>query len=247
MTDILTAPQAVILAAGRGSRLDGHIVPKPLHTLLGTTLLERNIRTLAKAGIEEVIVVVGFKAEEIRGAVHAMENLPIPVHFIDNPEWDLSNGVSVLAARPLVKGPFLLTMADHVLTTGMVSAMARNTPPPGGTILAVDRAIDDIFDMDDATKVLSDGADGLMAIGKTIPEFDCIDTGLFLGTEGLFAALQSVYDRRGDTSLSDGIQTLGEADKMRLYTIEEGQWWQDVDTPEAAEEALRRLQSRSTP
>jgi len=247
MNDILTAPQAVILAAGRGSRLDGHITPKPLHTLLGTTLLERNIRTLARAGIEEVIVVVGYRAEEIRGAVDAMENLPIPVHFVHNDAWDLSNGVSVLAARPLVRGPFLLTMADHVLTTGMVAAMARNTPPEGGTILAVDRAIDDIFDMDDATKVLSDGADGLVAIGKTIPEFDCIDTGLFLGTEGLFSALKSVFDARGDTSLSDGIQALGEADKMRLYSIEEGQWWQDVDTPEAAEEALRRLQLRTTP
>lgn len=225
--------EAVILAAGLGSRLNGHEIPKPLRTVGGRPLLHRTLAVLQQAGVEQVHVVVGYRAEEIIDATSRFEGLDVGVDFIHNMEWKLSNGVSVLSAAPYVKGPFLLTMSDHVLSPGMVQAMARISPPEGGVVLAVDPDLDSIFDMDDATKVRTEGR-RIAAIGKELPTYDCVDTGLFTCTAGLFDALADERAARGDCSLSDGMRRLGREGLALVQPIDRDDFWQDVDTPETA-------------
>jgi len=59
--------RAVILAAGEGKRMRAHFQePKPLIPLLGIPLIERNIRTLNKAGIREFVVITGKYDKEIK-------------------------------------------------------------------------------------------------------------------------------------------------------------------------------------
>ncbi len=75
--------RAIILAAGRGSRLaQGDMLPKPLRTVSGTPLLVRILRTLAKEGIREVVVIVGFEGQRIRDAlVDVGDALGVELHF----------------------------------------------------------------------------------------------------------------------------------------------------------------------
>ena len=58
--------KAIILAAGKGTRLNGAIKPKCLVEIGGMTLLDRQISSLHQEGINEIVVVVGFEAGEIR-------------------------------------------------------------------------------------------------------------------------------------------------------------------------------------
>ena len=59
--------KAVILAAGKGTRLDGAAVkPKCLVEIGGQTLLQRQIESLRNAGIDRIVIVVGFGADSIR-------------------------------------------------------------------------------------------------------------------------------------------------------------------------------------
>src|SRR5215470_10513485 len=59
--------KAVILAAGKGTRLDGAAVkPKCLVEIGGITLLQRQIDALRDANIKRIVVVVGFGAGSIR-------------------------------------------------------------------------------------------------------------------------------------------------------------------------------------
>ena len=60
--------RAIILAAGRGSRLKNVAgdVPKSLMPMGATTLLERQIAALKSAGVEEIIVVTGYRAELVK-------------------------------------------------------------------------------------------------------------------------------------------------------------------------------------
>src|SRR5262245_126543 len=96
--------RALILAAGFGSRLreGGLDIPKPLQLVSGETLLSRTVTTLAAAGVEDIWVVVGFRKEELEAAVAAESArwaaAGARVHTIANPEFDKSNGVSVLCA-----------------------------------------------------------------------------------------------------------------------------------------------------
>src|SRR3982751_1732122 len=60
--------KGIILAAGKGSRLNGTIGDKPkcLLRVGGKTLVERQIDALRQVGIEDVAVVVGCQAEAVR-------------------------------------------------------------------------------------------------------------------------------------------------------------------------------------
>src|ERR1044072_7257978 len=59
--------KAIILAAGKGARLNGHdLKPKWLFEGGGKTLLAHQVEALREAGINEIVIVLGFEAERIR-------------------------------------------------------------------------------------------------------------------------------------------------------------------------------------
>ena len=105
--------RAIILAAGRGSRLSrGDLLPKPLRPVAGVPLLVRILRTLASVGIREAVVVVGFEGEQIREALSTHPLLgDLTIHFVENNDWDRSNGLSVVAAERVTHPEVLLTQA----------------------------------------------------------------------------------------------------------------------------------------
>lgn len=227
--------RAVILAAGFGSRIQGTTgTPKPLVEVAGRTLLERTITTLRAAGVTDIAVIVGHRADEIRAAAAGLG-----VRFVDNPEYEKSNGVSVACARSHMAMPFLLSMSDHVFDVMLPQRAARADMSTADLWLCVDRKIDDVFDPDDATKVATKG-DAIVAIAKDLKTYDAIDTGVFAVGGALLDELDSQRRARGDCSLSDGVRALAARGRARVIDVT-GAFWQDVDTPEARERAERIL------
>jgi len=243
MSDSDSPRTGVILAAGFGSRLAGtHDATdlKPLTPVAGTPLLIRTLNSLETAGCTRSVIVVGYGMETVQEEIQDRYDGPLSLTFAVNEHYDLQNGVSVLAARPHLNGnPFLLTMADHVLGDTLMEKAREHQPLERGATLLVDHKLDAIFDMDDATKVhVEDGRP--QAIGKQLDDYNCVDTGVFVATDGLMEALSAVYAAKGDAALSDGIQRLMGEGRMQTLDIGSG-FWQDVDTPEMlayAEEML---------
>jgi 1L-myo-inositol 1-phosphate cytidylyltransferase len=231
----------VVLAAGLGSRLREHDddVIKPLALVGGVPMVFRALRQLELAGCDELVVVIGHRGDELRAAIEAGAPTRVPVVFVENPRYRLSNGVSLLSARPRLAETFVVAMADHLVGAPVMALARAHTPAPGGATLLVDRRIAACFDLDDATKVRSEGT-RLVAIGKQLASFDCIDVGVFVCSHGLLDALQSVLDHRGDVSLSEGVAALAADDHMAVLEIGDG-FWQDVDTPEMLAHAERCL------
>jgi 1L-myo-inositol 1-phosphate cytidylyltransferase len=236
----------VILAAGFGSRLrtDDDAGIKPLTPVGGVPLVFRALRGLEQAGCDRIVVVVGFRAEPLIAAITAARPTQAPVTFVTNPRYDLANGVSLLAARPELDDEFVVAMADHVVGDETMARAAAHTPAAGGATLLVDRRIDAVFDLDDATKVKTAG-DRLVAIGKQLVDYDCIDIGVFVCSQGLLDALQATLDERGDASLSQGVATLAARGQMAVLDIGDG-FWQDVDTKEMLAHTERMLADRGT-
>lgn len=237
---------AVILAAGRGVRLraGGEELPKPLREVAGKTLLERAITTLARAGMRRVIVVVGYMGQKIRDAISSnarLSALGISIELAQSLGEDKAHGASVLAVEGLVDGPFLLVMCDHVYDVELAAAAAAADMSRASLWLCVDRRLDEIYDMDDATKVKTDG-DHIVEINKLLPAFDAVDCGVFAVGLPLLEELRGLWDSTGDASLSDGVLRL--AARREARTIDIGTaFWQDVDTPGALERAERILSS----
>jgi len=231
--------RAIVLAAGTGSRLvSGEIAPKPLKPVAGVPLLVRILRTLASEGIREAVIVTGFKEELIRRAL-SETSLGLDISFVTNDRWDRKNGVSVLAAREFVAPNTLLTMADHLYAPAIVRRLNALDLPREAAALAVDYDIARCFDIEDATKVRIEG-DRIVDIGKEIPVYDALDTGVFRIGPSLVDALDRVFSARGDCSLSEGVRAL--ADRGSFVACDAGDArWIDVDTPAALIEAESML------
>ncbi len=242
-----TPRTGIVLAAGFGSRLAGSAAAtalKPLTPVAGTPLILRTLGSLARAGCERAVIVLGYAPEAVRSAVEAHYHGPPEVQYVRNERFELQNGLSVLAAAPFAGDPFLLMMADHVVDEDMMEHARRHTPPPGGATLLVDYKLEAVFDMDDATKVRERGG-RVQAIGKDLTTYNCVDTGVFVCTAGLIEALEEEVTRRGDAALSDGVRRLAAQGRMRTLDIGDS-FWQDVDTPAMLAHAEARL-SASTP
>jgi len=243
MSDTLSADVVVVIAAGLGTRLKSDQgPPKPLVPLGGRALALRVLDRFAEAGVREAVVVVGYRADEVRAGIEG--GVPaIPVAFVENPRFRMSNGLSVLAASDAVGArPFFLSMSDHVFEPSLIRGLGSATLPEDGLVLAVDRKLDRIFDEDDATKVRTEGG-RIVEIHKNLKAFDAVDTGLFACTPALFAAIRTAAATRadGDCSLSDGVKALAAGGKALVHDIGDG-WWQDVDTPEAMAHAVARME-----
>jgi choline kinase len=228
---------AVVLAAGMGTRLatDGDATPKPLRKVAGVTLLKRTILTLAAGGIRRVAVIVGYQADAIerslRGDAGDFARAGVAVRCVDNPEFMKSNGVSVVCAKSAVRGPFVLTMSDHVYDETLPRLTSRADLRRADLYLCVDRNVADVYDPDDATKVVTERG-YIVDIGKQLTSYDCIDCGVFAVTPALIDALETVRATRGDCSLSDGVKLLASHRRARVIDVGDV-FWQDVDTPHA--------------
>lgn len=107
----------VILAAGRGARLNGgrSDMPKCLVTVGGTTLLSRNIALLRGAGIEHVVVVVGCAADTVRRTC-------TDVTFVENARFADTNSLySLWLARPLLTDGFVVMNCDVLVHPQMLT------------------------------------------------------------------------------------------------------------------------------
>ena len=223
--------QCLILAAGNGTRIKSISgdLPKPLVAFRGKPILEHVIDRVRQAGIDDVVIVVGYRSDLIRRWLEG-RSLGVSITLVDNPDYQRSNGISALKARGEIHENFLLLMADHIFDPETARVLLKQSLMPGEVILAVDPNIERIFDIDDATKVLRRG-DRIVDIGKEIADYDAFDTGMFLCSPALFDTLESVK-KEGNCSLSDGMRMLGREGRLRAFDIEDAAW-QDVDTPEA--------------
>ena len=223
--------QCVILAAGNGRRIasvSGND-PKPLVMLRGMPLLEHVLLSAHEAGIERFFVVVGYRGDRIRRWFDSAGFDNVDVTWIENIHYQRGNGVSLLKARDLLGDPFLLLMSDHLFEPQTAKLLLDRPVSSEEVLLAVDRKIHSAFDLEDATKVSLEG-EHIVDIGKWIPRYDALDTGMFLCGPAIFENLESAKVN-GDCSLSDGVRKLGRARKFRAFDIGPAHW-QDVDTPE---------------
>jgi choline kinase len=221
---------ALVLAAGNGDRFRNPTrESKLLQPVLGRPLIIRTIETAREAGITTFEIVLGYHAKRVRAAIEREAPKDVALHFTLNPDWHLENGVSVLAARGRLPSRFALLMGDHLFEAQVLRQLLLAPVEPDESLLAVDSRPTAPAIVDEATKVRLRGSH-IMAIGKTLTEYDALDTGLFVCAPSLFGALESAR-AQGDTTLSGGIRILAALGLMRSLDVGDATWC-DIDTIE---------------
>lgn len=128
----------VFLAAGMAKRLrpltDER--PKCLLTVGQRTLLQRTVDGIIAAGISELVVVTGYRAQMIRDFLTS--HYPdLTIHFIDNPDYAHNNNIfSLWLTRPYTEGrDFLLLDSDILFDPQIIPAVLSAE----GSALALNR------------------------------------------------------------------------------------------------------------
>jgi 1L-myo-inositol 1-phosphate cytidylyltransferase len=236
--------KCLIIAAGQGTRLRSIAASKPLAQVAGLPLIEHVVRRAAEGGASAFVVVTGYEPEPLEAFLQGLAGRSgLPIEIVRNEAWDRPNGLSVLAAAERLDGDFLLLMSDHLFDPEIVRDMIAADRGGAALTLGADHAVDNpLLDLDDATKIELGEGSRIRRIGKTLPRYDAIDTGIFIATPALLEALRASLDAGGTGSLSEGVQAL--ADAGRAFTRDiGGRWWLDVDDEAAfakAEAALAR-------
>ena len=232
----------LILAAGFGSRLRDLAASKPLAKVNGVSLLELSLTQLASAGVRRAVVVTGYQADMVEAAVSDLRGklgLEILTTRVD--DWEKPNGHSVMAGANLLPGDYLLVMCDHLLSTPILSGLAKAGSPTCDVTLAIDRqTVSPLIDPEDATWVETRGDGFIASIGKDIPRYNAVDCGAFLATPGLAHAIEKAIAAGKSGSLSDGMQWLADTGRAATFDIGDA-WWMDVDDPKAHAQAEAEL------
>lgn len=221
--------RAVILAAGDGGRLYQHTskLPKPLIPVSGRPLIEYTFDALSSAGVEEAVVVTGYRAAQLRRGIEGSA-AALRTRFVSNPRFDGGASLSLRAAREAAGAePFLLLMADHLLSGPILRALIEAAAASGPSLIATDAAAWPSDYVDEATRVrFAPGSRIVAAIGKGLEPWDALDTGAFLLQADVWETVDASPE---DCELSVIFAAL--AGEGRLEGVDvSGASWYDVDT-----------------
>ena len=121
--------RALILAAGRGSRMGLHTKKKPkcLMELAGRPLIEWQIDALRKSGIGRIEIVAGYKSEMI---------VPYTLHTYLNENWASTNMVNSLLCAPSYEGDTIVSYSDIAFHPSHVEKLLKS---PHDIVITADR------------------------------------------------------------------------------------------------------------
>lgn len=112
--------KAIVLAGGLGTRLRPHTftVPKPLLPLGDRPLLDYIITHLARQGIDEVVLALGYQAHLIREHCGDGTRYGIPLRYVQE-ERPLGTAGCIALARPLLAGAEAVFLMNGDIVTNL--------------------------------------------------------------------------------------------------------------------------------
>ena len=234
--------QAVLLAAGRGTRMREMTadLPKPMLEVRGKPVLQYLVEGLRDAGISRFLIVVGYRADAVQNFFGDGSRYKIEIQYATQAVQDGTGRVVELARNFAGNSPFILAYGDILVAPENYKRLA-DLGRDFEAFISVTRGEDvskggAVFLNDDFELV--DLREKSQAIAATSPWYNA----------GLYAFRPSIFDftaklkpsPRGEYELTDAIRDLAQSGK-KVKAIELTGDWADVRDPEI----LARLNQKS--
>lgn len=232
--------KGIILAAGKGTRLNGAAVkPKCLVDIGGLTLLQRQINSLRRANITEIVIVVGFEGDTIREACGE------GICFVENPRYaETSSLYSLWLAREHLTGGFVVLNSDVLFHPHILDGLL-NSPYDDALLISYCQAM---------TVPLGDEEMKVKVRGKVVidiskemhpREADGENVGIVkFGLAGANLLVNYMNDLISGGALKDWAPRafLEFATRHRLHAVStDGYPWIEIDFPEDYHKALHEV------
>ena len=240
---------AVVLAAGRGTRMKGltEDVPKPMLQVAGRPILEHIVVTLRDAGIERLVMVTGYRAERIEEHFGDGRRLGVTIQYRRQTVRDGT-------ARALLLGREAIGDRAFVLAWGDILAERRNYPRLLETFARRRAdgllAVNWVEDPYRGAAVYLDSQDRIERIVEKPPKGTATthwnNAGIGVFRPVLFDHAANVEkSARGEYEIPDALTAMLR-DRQALYGFRLEGFWSDVGTPEDLAEVARLLTNRSS-
>lgn len=136
-TDVPT----VFLAAGEGRRLEPltNRRPKPMVPVANRPILEHVIEATAAAGIDRIVLVVGYRQERIRNHFGDGDDWGVTIEYVEQ-ATQLGTAHAVDRVREHVQGPFVVLNGDQIVDSELIERVRDELRTAGGPVVSVTRS-----------------------------------------------------------------------------------------------------------
>jgi UDP-N-acetylglucosamine diphosphorylase/glucosamine-1-phosphate N-acetyltransferase len=214
--------QAIVLAAGEGSRMRPLTVkmPKVMLPVAGRPLLEHIILRAHAAGVDRFVLVVGYEAESVRSYFGDGSRLGVKIEYAFQ-DKQLGTGHALMAAESLAEDRFLVLNGDVLPDEASLRDLTRG----GAAVSAIK--------VDDPRRYgvfLVEGDTFKSVVEKSAnPPSNLANAGIYLLERSIFDILRAApLSERGEYELTDGLNLLAAKEKIRIV---ENKSWLEIGRP----------------
>ena len=226
--------KAVVLAAGRGTRM-GNLtddVPKPMVKVKGTPILESIVRGLVANGIDEILIIVGYRKDVIIEYFGDGEAFGCKVSYVEQIVQDGTGKVVELANEFAGDDPFLLSYGDILVPAESYKPLVNVDGFDGKLTVKIDEDVRKggavFIENGIVTDLIEKG-------GDDAPTSRYYNAGIYVFSPSIFdytARLE--LSPRGEYELTDAIKAQVD-DGLKLEAVELTGDWADVRDPDVLE------------
>lgn len=234
--------QAIIMAAGKGSRLGNltETLPKSLLKIKGKSLLDINIAMLHKYGIWDITIVTGFQNEKFNEVTKEIPGITL----VYNPFYEFTNVIgSYYMGMNQLHDDFIYLHADTICDIGIFDELLR---ADGDIVLPIDTKPCD----DEAMKVRVENGI-IVEITKQMPVD--VAAGEFIGIAKIRkrviddlnnSTIRVLQDKAFNSYFEGALQRVFDMKKYDIRMIEtKGRFWGEVDFLEDYQRAEKNISS----
>lgn len=227
--------KALLMAAGKGTRISRYIEGKPKCTVNigGISLIEYTIKELISHGITEIGMVLGYRSEVIKELLKDYD-----ITYFNNYFYDVTNSIaSAWFAKGFLSGDMLMMNADVYLEPELFEEVLKDKNSP---VLFSDSSRKEEADY----KFYYEGNE-LIKFGKELSGEDI--SGEYIGAAKIEAAFVEKYMERLTELIADGNHGMWWEDVLYSFVTDravyvkdiKGKFWAEVDYIEDYERILK--------
>jgi UDP-N-acetylglucosamine diphosphorylase/glucosamine-1-phosphate N-acetyltransferase len=226
--------KAVVLAAGKGVRLDPVTTVRPKHLIRvgGKPILQFCLEALKEVGVTEILIVTHYMGEAIRQFFGSGEKLCLNLKYVEQPSV-LGTGNATAVAEPFLKEDFLLVYGDLLFSSESVKRILETFNHKKASavmaVVPVDKpesyGIVALQNGDQISRIVEKPA------RKDAPS-NLANAGIYVLTNEIFDVLHSIDPSlRGELELTDAISIFAKSKKTVLAVEIPKPDWLDIGRP----------------
>lgn len=224
--------KAIILTAGEGTRMRPLTVTKPKTMLQvgGKPILQYNVESLRDAGINEIIMVVGYHEEVIKDHFKDGSDHGVNINYVTQEER-LGTAHAIGSTKNFVDGKFIILNGDIIVDPKLIVDLIQKYRSENARSVLVLTEVDDPssfgvveIDGDKITKIIEKPAPG------KAPS-NLINAGIYIFDDHIFKAIELTgKSERGEYEITDSLK-IQMNDGERVLGLRSKNKWIDIGRP----------------